>query len=240
MPIVTGITQRSVNLSWVPSFDFHHSPISHYVIHYREGLEGPWDVANAFMTPDNRTQFEIIGLKPFSTYSFRVLAVNAIGVSEPSRASYPVMTLRKKPDSRVNIMSARNVSANAIKLEWLAPAQTEIHGEFLGYRIKYVHQLHEPALPLMNDSSSSIFASFGGASDRFASRRPPIQPPKIEQPSLDGPQAKEIVVKDPNQTSYTVKNLETYTLYKFSVQVLNLAGEGPVAEVLAHTDEGGE
>lgn len=238
MPIVTGFTQRSVNLSWVPSYDFHYSPILHYVIHVREGVEGPWDVGNGIMTPDNRTQYEIIGLKPFTTYSFRVLAVNAIGVGEPSPPSHYIITLRQKPDSRLNIISARNVSSSAIKLEWLPPSAKEIHGEFLGYRIKYVHQFHEHTPPpqnqnLSSSSSSSAFFS-GGAGQAHGTGV------TQRQPSLDGPLAKEIIVGDTKETSYVIKGLQTYTLYKISVQVSNPAGDGPVAEVLAMTDEGGK
>lgn len=236
MPIITAFTQRSVNISWVPSFDYHYSPILHYVIHVREGVNGQWDVANGVMTPDNRTQFEVIGLKPFTTYSFRVLAVNAIGVGEPSPVSHYIITLRQKPDSRLNIISARNVSSNSIKLEWLLPSANEIHGEFLGYRIRYVHQLHEHAPP--TNSSSGGSGSASGRSSNYYSRAQ--QPPAVQQPSLEGPLAKEIIVGDPNQTSHVVKGLSTFTPYKFSVQVSNPAGDGPVAEVLAMTDEGGE
>lgn len=226
MPIITAFTQRSVNVSWVPSYDYHYSPILHYVIHVREGVNGQWDVANGVMTPDNRTQFEIIGLKPFTTYSFRVLAVNAIGVGEPSPESHYIITLRQKPDSKLTIISARNVSSTAIKLEWLQPSTKEIHGEFLGFRIKYVQQLHEhsPALEKQQHQTNR--------------HRPNIQQP--EQPSLDGPLAKEIIVGDTSQTAYVIKGLNTFTLYKFSVQVMNPAGDGPVAEALAMTDEGGE
>lgn len=231
MPIITAFTQRSVNISWVPSYDYHFSPILHYVIHVRESVDGHWDVANGVMTPDNRTQFEIIGLKPFTTYSFRVLAVNAIGVGEPSPASHYIITLRQKPDSRLNIISARNVSSSSIKLEWLPPSRDQIHGEFLGYRIKYVAQFHEHA-PASNESQSEHqHQQWNRRTQQVAAR---------EQPSLDGPQANQIVVGDTSQTSYTIKNLDTFTPYKISVQVSNPAGDGPVAEVLAMTDEGGK
>lgn len=233
MPIVLAFTHRSINLSWVPSFDYHYSPILHYVIHVREGVNGQWDVANGVMTPDNRTQFEIIGLKPFTSYSFRVLAVNAIGVGEPSPESHYIKTLRQKPDSRLNIISARNVSSTAIKLEWLPPSVKDIHGEFLGYRIKYVQQHHEHAPPAQDNQPSN---QTGNLYQNPASPRQR----QIEQPSLEGPLAREIIVGDPSQTSFVVKGLNTFTPYKFSVQVMNPAGDGPVAEVLAMTDEGGE
>lgn len=231
MPIVTGFTQRSVNLSWVPSYDYHFSPILHYVIHVREGVDGQWDVANGIMTPDNRTQFEIIGLKPFTTYSFRVLAVNAIGVGDPSPVSHYIITLRQKPDSKLTIISAKNISSNAIKLEWLPPSVKEIHGEFVGYKIRYVHQLHEHAPPpVANHSSSSI--------NRFELGH--YNPRPSQSPSLDSPLAKEISVGDTQLTSYVIKGLQTFTPYKISVQVTNPAGDGPEATVLAMTDEGGK
>lgn len=237
MPIITAFTQRSVNISWVPSYDYHYSPILHYIIHVREGVDGKWDVANGVMTPDNRTQFEIIGLKPFTTYSFRVLAVNAIGVGEPSPVSHYIITLRKKPDSRLTILSARNVSSSAIKLEWLPPSIKEIHGEFLGYRIRYVHQLHEHAPPAINNSE---LQANGQSHNNNRFNRPNFYATTPEQPSLDGPLAKEIIVGDPSQTSFVIKGLNTFTPYKISVQVSNPAGDGPVAEVLAMTDEGGK
>lgn len=272
MPIITGFTQRSVSLSWVPGLDFHYSPILNYVIHVRERVNGTWDVDNGVMTPDNKTQYEIINLKPFTTYSFRVLAVNAIGISEPSPESHYIITLRQKPDSRVDIISAKNVSANAIKLEWLPPAQNDIHGEFLGFRIRYVHQLPEPsyatppgathlssaAQPASSNASSNDQSSSGGGFfSRFGANQHPSSSWQsstnknnnipslhathvVEQPSLTGPLAKEIIAGDPTQTSYVIKNLNTFTLYKISVQIMNPAGDGPAAEVQAMTDEGGK
>lgn len=218
---MTFFNQRSVNISWVPPFDYHFSPILHYVIHVREGENGQWDVSNGLMTLDNRTSFEVIGLKPFTTYSFRVLAVNAIGVGEPSPPSHYITTLRQIPDSLLTITSARNVSSSAIKLEWLPPSSAEIHGEHLGYKIRYVHQFHEHQL-VPNSS------------------QPRHRAGPLAQPSLDGPLAREITVGDPNLTGFVIKGLSTYTPYKISLQVSNPAGDGPSAEVLAMTDEGGK
>jgi len=189
------------------------------------------------MTPDNRTQYEIIGLKPFTTYSFRVLAVNAIGVGEPSPPSHYIVTLRQKPDSRLSIISAKNVSSTAVRLEWLPPSIKDIHGEFLGYRIRYVHQFQEHSPPPAQSSSGSNSSS-GSFYTTTTNNNNNNNVPHIRQPSLDGPLAKEIIVGDTKETSYTIKGLQTYTLYKISVQVSNPAGDGPVAEALVMTDEG--
>ncbi|GFR09069.1 tyrosine-protein phosphatase 99A [Trichonephila clavata] len=95
MPLIMGFTSRSVNLSWAPSVDNHNSPILHYIIHVRVGEMGEWESAMGIMTPDNKTSYHVIGLQPYTVYSFRVMAVNAIGASEPSKESYYMVTLRE-------------------------------------------------------------------------------------------------------------------------------------------------
>ena len=45
-------------------------------------------------TDDSGTSFTVDGLRPFTTYSFKVSAVNAAGRSAASEASYNAMTLR--------------------------------------------------------------------------------------------------------------------------------------------------
>ncbi|KAG8195656.1 hypothetical protein JTE90_004989 [Oedothorax gibbosus] len=137
MPLIMGFTSRSVNLSWAPSVDSHNSPILHYIIHVRVGEMGEWESAMGIMTPDNKTSYHVIGLQPYTVYSFRVMAVNAIGASEPSKESYYMVTLREVPDGKSTITSAVNASSTSIRLKWAPPPANTIHGEFIGYRITY-------------------------------------------------------------------------------------------------------
>jgi len=91
-----GFTSRHVNLSWAPPFGSRDSDVSHYLIRIREGEEGDWSEEDALVeTPDNATVFKVDGLQPFTTYSFRVTAVNAMGMSSPSKESYYMLTLRE-------------------------------------------------------------------------------------------------------------------------------------------------
>ena len=97
-PLVMGFTSRSVNLSWTPPLSTVNAPVSHYLIHIRVGEDGIWDdtsSSNVLETKDNATFYQVEGLSPFTTYSFRVTAVNAMGRSNHSKESYFMMTLRE-------------------------------------------------------------------------------------------------------------------------------------------------
>ncbi|XP_029054412.1 tyrosine-protein phosphatase 99A isoform X2 [Osmia bicornis bicornis] len=136
-PLLTNLTSRSVNLSWAPSANSHNNPISHYVIETRIKEEGPWNATEEIVTPNNDTYYTIENLRPFTVYSFRVSAVNAMGRSKPSKQSYYIFTLREPPKGKPIITSAYNTSASSIYLAWKAPSPDTIQGEFLGYRIRY-------------------------------------------------------------------------------------------------------
>ena len=92
-----GFTSRSVNLSWTPPLSTLNAPVSHYLIHIRVGEDGSWNDENnsVLETVDNATFYQVEGLRPFTTYSFRVTAVNAMGRSNHSKESYFMMTLRE-------------------------------------------------------------------------------------------------------------------------------------------------
>ena len=73
---------------------FPHINNSFFLL-YRIGENGDWDSMNGISTLDNRTEYYIDKLQPFTVYSFRVIAVNAIGASQPSKESYYTVTLRE-------------------------------------------------------------------------------------------------------------------------------------------------
>ena len=62
----------------------------------RKGEDGVWDVDNGQATETNATQFTVTSLQPYTVYSFRVVAVNALGMSQPSTKSYYMITLRER------------------------------------------------------------------------------------------------------------------------------------------------
>jgi len=138
-PLITGFTSRSANLSWTaPLFDNLHHPILHYLVGVRVGENGDWgDSSTDIQTPDNRTNYEVRGLSPFTVYAFRVTAVNSQGFSLPSKESYYMVTLREVPEGRPIITYSGNTSSTSIMIQWNVPARSSIHGEFIGYKVRF-------------------------------------------------------------------------------------------------------
>ena len=62
---------------------------------YRVGENGDWDQIPQIYTKNNIGLYQMTGLLPFTVYSFRIIAVNALGHSQPSRESYYFVTLRE-------------------------------------------------------------------------------------------------------------------------------------------------
>ncbi|KAM6924468.1 neurofascin-like [Xenentodon cancila] len=77
--------ERNVRLSWVPG-DSNHSPITEYLVQYDDDdwLPGKW--RNLSTYPGNLNSV-ILNLSPFTYYEFRVIAINEVGPSRPSRPS---------------------------------------------------------------------------------------------------------------------------------------------------------
>lgn len=70
------------------SYNFH-------LFYCREGENGRWDQLPQIVTKTNITSYQVTGLTPFTVYSFRLLAVNNLGISLPSKESYYIVTLRE-------------------------------------------------------------------------------------------------------------------------------------------------
>ncbi|KAH0541171.1 hypothetical protein KQX54_021205 [Cotesia glomerata] len=100
------------------------------------GENGPWD-HQEIITSNNDTKYYMDNLLPFTSYSFRVTAVNARGRSAPSVSSHYITTLREAPAGKPTIVTAQNISATAILITWKPPSLDTLNGEFLGYRISY-------------------------------------------------------------------------------------------------------
>ncbi|XP_055902453.1 tyrosine-protein phosphatase 99A isoform X2 [Eupeodes corollae] len=143
-PLLMSFTSRSVNLSWAHSQHSRNTPVTHFIIETRVGEEGPWDQVPQIFTKTNATSYQVTGLIPFTVYSFRLLAVNKLGVSPPSKESYYIVTLREPPIGKPVPTTAHNTSSTSVYVSWKPPPPNTILGEFLGYRITYRPRDRDP------------------------------------------------------------------------------------------------
>ena len=88
-PDVSEVTKRSCVLQWTPPENDGGSPITNYVIEYREKGLFKWQPANlGEKTRD--TWYKCAGLKRDGEYEFRIAAENKAGVGDYSEGSTPV------------------------------------------------------------------------------------------------------------------------------------------------------
>ncbi|KAF0309910.1 Protein sidekick-1 [Amphibalanus amphitrite] len=134
-PLIQSFSSRTVNISWTHPRRTNFSPVLHYLIHVRETERGPWD--RSLRTASNRTMYQVTGLRPFTVYSFRLTAVNAVGAGRPGPSSYPVNTLREAPSGTVGDLRAVSRGPTSVQLSWMQADPSTLHGEFLGYQLTY-------------------------------------------------------------------------------------------------------
>ena len=134
-PMISRISSRSVLLTWAVPLHDNHDPITSYKIHVRENSQ---EQVTEIETGRNETRFLVTGLKPFTTYSFRVSAQNQIGSSSASKESFQTQTHRERPSGSPTFVR-RKISSLSTGLDvyWDPPAAASINGEFLGYILTY-------------------------------------------------------------------------------------------------------
>uniref|UniRef100_A0A8C8GPP1 Neuronal cell adhesion molecule n=1 Tax=Oncorhynchus tshawytscha TaxID=74940 RepID=A0A8C8GPP1_ONCTS len=114
---LTDMKPRSVQLTWIPG-DEHKSPIHKFVIQYTDSLHDHGHWHNLTHVPGSKTTAHL-ELSPYVHYSFRVLALNAVGLSDPSNPSHMYKTNPAGTDSRMDFtVSHSNNNANGPGLQY--------------------------------------------------------------------------------------------------------------------------
>uniref|UniRef100_A0AAQ5Y6Y0 Neural cell adhesion molecule L1 n=1 Tax=Amphiprion ocellaris TaxID=80972 RepID=A0AAQ5Y6Y0_AMPOC len=88
---------RSVRLTWIPGND-HRSPITEFLVQFEEDRWEPNRWQNLSTYPGDLNSV-ILQLAPFVNYQFRVIAINSVGQSQPSRPSPRYKTSGAAPDA---------------------------------------------------------------------------------------------------------------------------------------------
>ncbi|KAL3982100.1 Fibronectin type III domain family protein [Acanthocheilonema viteae] len=84
-PEVTDWDKDRIDIAWKPPTDTDGLPIQQYIIEKKEKGSPVW--IEAGKVSGGTTAFSANGLKPGSEYEFRIIAINEIGLSDPSEPS---------------------------------------------------------------------------------------------------------------------------------------------------------
>ncbi|XP_066529314.1 neurofascin isoform X2 [Hoplias malabaricus] len=135
---VSDPSERSVRLTWVPGLS-NHSPVKEYLVQFTEDiLADYWLIQSGWK---NLTSYPghlnsvVLKLTPFVEYQFRVIAINAIGPSRPSKPSEYYETGGAVPDAiPKNIKGiGTGLFRNNMEISWEPLEYREWNGPKLRY-----------------------------------------------------------------------------------------------------------
>ncbi|XP_030404850.1 neuronal cell adhesion molecule isoform X18 [Gopherus evgoodei] len=132
---LTDQLERSIQLSWIPGYD-NNSPITNFVIEYEDGMHEPgvWH----YQTEVRGTQTTVqLKLSPYVNYSFRVIAVNEIGRSQPSEASEQYLTKAAKPDENPSGVQGIGSEPDNLVIIWEPLKGFQSNGPGLQYKVSW-------------------------------------------------------------------------------------------------------
>ncbi|XP_041440993.1 neuronal cell adhesion molecule L homeolog isoform X11 [Xenopus laevis] len=132
---LTDHHERSVQLSWVPGDD-NNSPITNFMIEYEDAMHDPgiWH----FQAKVSGTQTTAtLSLSPFVNYSFRVIAVNEIGSSDPSESSEQYMTKPAEPDKNPSGIKGVGTEPDNLVIAWEPIKGFDSNGPGLQYKVSW-------------------------------------------------------------------------------------------------------
>uniref|UniRef100_A0A8C2BDD8 Neural cell adhesion molecule L1 n=1 Tax=Cyprinus carpio TaxID=7962 RepID=A0A8C2BDD8_CYPCA len=126
---------RSVRLTWVPGNE-NNSPVTHFLVQFEEDRwePGKWQNLSIFNGNLNSVNLQ---LSPFVNYQFRVIAINAVGQSQPSLPSARYQTSGAPPDVVPSGLKGWGSKKNNMEITWQALKSTERNGLNLRYMVSW-------------------------------------------------------------------------------------------------------
>ncbi|XP_061582536.1 neurofascin homolog (chicken) a isoform X5 [Cololabis saira] len=126
---------RSIRLTWIPGND-NRSPVSEFRVQFEEDKwePGRWQNLSSFPGDLNSV---VLQLLPFVNYKFRVIAVNALGESQPSRTSPRYKTSGAAPDAVPRGLRGWGSRKDNMEITWEPLLDLEKNGPNLHYSVSW-------------------------------------------------------------------------------------------------------
>nr|XP_061812687.1 neuronal cell adhesion molecule-like isoform X7 [Nerophis lumbriciformis] len=157
---LTDHKKRSVQLTWIPG-DEHNSPIQKFLIQYEDSLHhhrGHWH--NLTEVPGTKTTAHL-KLSPYVHYTFRVLAVNSMGVSRPSFPSKMYKTEPSAPDENPTDVHGFGTEHDNLVISWKPLTGLQANGPGLHYRVMWRQKMMDTDWMTANVTNNSKFVVSG-------------------------------------------------------------------------------
>uniref|UniRef100_A0A3P9BBL0 Neural cell adhesion molecule L1 n=1 Tax=Maylandia zebra TaxID=106582 RepID=A0A3P9BBL0_9CICH len=122
---------RSVRLTWIPGKE-HRSPITEFLVQFEEDRWEPGRWQNLSSYPGDLNSV-ILQLAPFVNYQFRVIAINSVGQSDPSRPSPRYKTTGAAPDAIPKGLRGWGSRKDNMEITWEPLLDLERNGPNLHY-----------------------------------------------------------------------------------------------------------
>ncbi|XP_070784928.1 neuronal cell adhesion molecule-like isoform X1 [Enoplosus armatus] len=132
---LTDQTERSVQLTWIPG-DEHNSPTQKFLIQYEDLLHQPGVWINLTEVEGTSTTAQL-NLSPHVYYSFRVLAVNHVGYSQPSQPSSQYRTNPAAPDENPSDVQGVGTEPGNLVISWTPLTGFQSNGPSLEYKVQW-------------------------------------------------------------------------------------------------------
>ncbi|XP_065097435.1 neurofascin homolog (chicken) a isoform X24 [Paramisgurnus dabryanus] len=126
---------RRVRLTWVHGNE-NNSPVTKFLVQFEEDKWEPGKWQNLSMHDGNLNSVNL-ELSPFVNYQFRVIAINAVGQSQPSQPSARYQTSGAPPDVIPSALKGWGNKKNNMEVTWQALKNTERNGPNLRYMLSW-------------------------------------------------------------------------------------------------------
>uniref|UniRef100_A0A183CMA4 Neogenin-like n=1 Tax=Globodera pallida TaxID=36090 RepID=A0A183CMA4_GLOPA len=194
----TDTGAQSVQLRWdAPLNNQKFGPITHYIVAYRE--EG---------STSSDTQQTLDNLRPQTSYSVRVIAVNLVGPGTPSDALLITTKKQESLPGKVRSLRAEVLSSESIQVQWDEPTPIDASSNLdIRYKLFYV-KVAENVTGHENEEDTE----------------------EDDDDDEDGDDASSETQVLMVKTSYTLHGVAKNAPYSIRVEAENVHGAGPSSE----------
>uniref|UniRef100_A0AAV2M6A8 Uncharacterized protein n=1 Tax=Knipowitschia caucasica TaxID=637954 RepID=A0AAV2M6A8_KNICA len=136
--VVSDITDSTVQLLWEAGPD-NHSPVTTYMVQARTPFSIGWQSVRTVPDPvsGHIQQATVQDLSPWVDYEFRVVAINSVGIGEPSLPSTQIRTKASVPKVAPLSVSGGGGARGELVIVWEPVPEEQQSGEDFGYIVAF-------------------------------------------------------------------------------------------------------